>query len=144
MQSLTCSHCLMLYCHPREIAMFQVTARIRLLTTEEGGRTSSVGSGYRPNMRFGDLYTDGALTLLDRQHVSPGDECDVCVTFVHPDYVQEHLRVGAPFEITEGARKVGEGMILAIPQVGQNEHVESEVGTQDGTLALRRVTTESS
>ena len=53
--------------------MLHVTARIKLLKTEEGGRTSWVRSGYRPNIRFGDLYTDGALTFLDHQQVYPGD-----------------------------------------------------------------------
>jgi elongation factor Tu len=137
MRLLRCSHCLTLSFHRHEIVMLHVTARIRLLTTEEGGRTSSVCSGYRPNLRFGDLYTDGALTLLDRQQASPGDECDVCVTFVHPAYVQEHLRVGAHFEITEGPRKVGEGMILAMPPVVQNEQRESAEGQQDISRTLR-------
>ena len=120
--------------------MLHITARIRLLTTEEGGRTSCVRSGYRPNIRFGDLYTDGALTLLDRQQASPGDECDVRVTFVNPAYVREHLQVGARFEITEGSRKVGEGAILAIPQVSQHKEDGPEEGKQDVPLALRQAT----
>ena len=58
--------------------MLHVTARIKLLKTEEGGHTSCVRSGYRPNILFGDLYTDGALTFLDHQQVYPGDKCEVC------------------------------------------------------------------
>ena len=118
--------------------MFHITARIRLLTTEEGGRTSYVRSGYRPTIRFGDLYTDGALTLLDRQQASPGDACEVHVTFVNPAYVREHLQVGTRFEITEGARKVGEGAILTAPRVVQNKEGEPGAGQQDVSLALRR------
>jgi hypothetical protein len=37
--------------------MLHITARIRLLKTEEGGRTAFVRSGYHPNVRFGELYT---------------------------------------------------------------------------------------
>ena len=96
--------------------MLHVTARITLLKTEEGGRTSFVRSGYRPNMRFGDLYTDGALTFLEHQQVYPGDKCAVRVTFGNPDYVRAYLRVGACFDITEGPRKIGEGVILSIPE----------------------------
>jgi translation elongation factor EF-Tu-like GTPase len=95
--------------------MLHVTAKIRLLKTEEGGRTSWVRSGYRPNIRFGDLYTEGALTFLDHQQVYPGDKCEVRVTFANPDYVRAYLRVGVCFDITEGPRKVGEGVILSIP-----------------------------
>ena len=101
--------------------MLDVTARIRLLKTVEGGRTSYVRSGYRPNVRFGALYTDGSLTFLDRQQAYPGDECEVRVTFVNPDYVRESLVVGASFDITEGPRKVGEGTILSIPAAPQQE-----------------------
>jgi translation elongation factor EF-Tu-like GTPase len=96
--------------------MLNVTARIKLLKTEEGGRTSFVRSGYRPNIRFGDLYTDGALTFLEHQQVYPGDKCAVRVTFRNPDYVRAYLRVGAYFDITEGSRKIGEGVILSIPE----------------------------
>jgi translation elongation factor EF-Tu-like GTPase len=96
--------------------MLHVTARIRLLKTEAGGRTSWVRSGYRPNIRFGDLYTDGVLTFLDHEQVYPGDKCEVRVIFTNLDYVRAYLRVGACFDITEGPRKIGEGVILSIPE----------------------------
>jgi hypothetical protein len=44
--------------------MLHITARMRLLKTKEGGRASWVRSRYRPNIRFGDLYTDGALDAV--------------------------------------------------------------------------------
>ena len=96
------------------VVMLCVTARIKLLKTEEGGRTSCVRSGYRPNIRFGDLYTDGALIFLDHQQVCPGDKCEVRVAFANPDYARAYFRIGACFDIMEGSRKVGEGVILAI------------------------------
>ena len=96
--------------------MLHVTARIKLLKTEAGGRTSYVRSGYRPSFRFGDLYTDGALTFLDHQQVYPGDKCEARITFANPDYVRANLRVGACFDITEGPQKIGEGVILSIPE----------------------------
>ena len=101
--------------------MLHVTARIRLLKTVEGGRASFVRSGYRPNFRFGDLCTDGALTFLDRQQAYPGDECEVRLTLVNPDYVRGSLVVGAHFDIMEGPRKVGEGTILSIPTALQTQ-----------------------
>jgi len=108
--------------------MLHVTARIRLLKTEEGGRTSFVRSGYRPNVRFGDLYTDGAFTFPAHQQVYPGDECDVRLTFVNPAYVRESLMVGACFDIMEGPHKVGEGRIVSIPAVlCKNEVKEDSV-----------------
>jgi translation elongation factor EF-Tu-like GTPase len=108
--------------------MLHVIARIKLLKTEEGGRTSFVRSGYRPNIQFGGLYTDGAFTFLDRQQAYPGDECEVYITFVRPDYVKEYLRVGACFAMMEGPRKVGEGTILSLSRAldDQGNHTEKE------------------
>jgi len=106
--------------------MLDVRARIRLLKTEEGGRTSFVRSGYRPTFRFGPLYTDGALTFLDRQQVYPGDACEGHLTLTNPDYIREYLVVGACFDIMEGPRKIGAGTLLAIPAMPQ----EKTVGAQ--------------
>ncbi|MBM3224281.1 MAG: hypothetical protein FJZ47_10810 [Candidatus Tectomicrobia bacterium] len=105
--------------------MLHVTARIKLFKTEAGGRTSFVRSGYRPNLRFGDLYTEGALTFPDRQQMYPGAEGEVCVTLVHPEYVREHLVVSAHFDLMEGARKVGEGTLLAVPAALQKTEAAS-------------------
>ena len=79
--------------------MVHVTARMKLFKTEERGRTSFVCSGYRPNIQFDGLYADGAFMFLDRQQAYPGDECEVYVTFVHPDSIKEYLRVGACFAV---------------------------------------------
>ncbi|RMF07309.1 MAG: hypothetical protein D6773_03670 [Alphaproteobacteria bacterium] len=95
--------------------MLDVFARIKLLPTADGGRRSSVRTGYRPNIRFGDLYTDGSFTFVDREEALPGDECEARLTFVNPSYVSDYLQVGSRFDITEGPRKVGEGQILSIP-----------------------------
>jgi len=111
--------------------MLQVTARIKLLKTEEGGRTAFVRSGYRPNVRFGALYTDGALTFVDRQQASTGDACAVRLTFVRPDYVRESLVVGAHFDLMEGPRKVGEGTILSIPAALPPQKGEARQEPQD-------------
>jgi translation elongation factor EF-Tu-like GTPase len=101
--------------------MLDVSARIKLLKTEEGGRTSFVRSGYRPTLRFGHLYTDGALTFLGRQQVYPGDACEVHLILTHPDYVREYLVAGAYFDIMEGSRKIGDGTLLAIPAILQGK-----------------------
>jgi len=101
--------------------MLDVSARIRLLKTEKGGRTSFVCSGYRPTLRFGHLYTDGALTFLGCQQGYPGDVCAVHLTLTNPDYVREYLVVGACFDIMEGSRKIGDGTLLSIPAILQDK-----------------------
>lgn len=102
--------------------MLTVTAHITLLKTEEGGRTGVMHSGYRLNLRFGALYTDGAVTFVDRQQAAPGATCAVRVTLVHPDYVGASLAVGAHFDLMAGPHNVGEGIILAIPATDQRHN----------------------
>lgn len=96
--------------------MIDVMANIHLLCTHEGGRKSFVCSGYRPHIRFGDnIYVDGAITFSDREKVFPGDTCQVHIRFPKPEGVQKYLTIGTCFDINEGAHKVGEGKILALP-----------------------------
>jgi elongation factor Tu len=91
------------------MAMITVKAKIRMLTTGEGGRSSPAASGYRPNLRFGDIYTDVSITRQDRQHLAPGEECNATVVFANADQVREYLQVGVEFDVTEGGRRVGAG-----------------------------------
>ena len=96
--------------------MIDVIANIHLLRAHEGGRKSFIFSGYRPNIRFGDdVYIDGAITFSDREKVFPGDKCQVKIRFPKPEFVKKYLTVGTSFDINEGAHKVGEGTILALP-----------------------------
>lgn len=94
--------------------MATVRAKIRLLRTEEGGRLSGATSGYRPIVRVGDLHASGSIELLDRELIEPGDECEVNITILYRKYVEDHLTLGTTFDLTEGARKVGEGKVLAV------------------------------
>jgi len=80
-----------------------------------GGRASFVMLWYRPNLSLGTLYTDGALTLLDRQQAYPGGRVEVRVTFVNPDYIGESLMVGASFDIVRGHGKSAQAGFLSIP-----------------------------
>ena len=92
-----------------------IRAHITLLTTAAGGRHGSISSGYRPNLRIGDRYTDVALKLVGTERLVPGGEAEVEVVLVNPKYVQDLITVGAAFDITEGGRKVGAGTITSCP-----------------------------
>ncbi len=103
--------------------MLEVMANIYLLCTHEGGRTSGISSGYRPHIRFSDhIYIDGAMTFSDRENVFPGEQCQVQIRFPKPEMAKKYLRVGTTFDINEGAHKVGEGTILAMPQPVMSTH----------------------
>lgn len=93
---------------------FHLSVHIQLLTTDEGGRHGPILSGYRPTFYFEHLNTDGAVYLVDRNRVLPGDEFDAQVILLHPEHVGDALKPGARFEIKEGLHKVAEGEVLSV------------------------------
>lgn len=94
--------------------MFHLSARLRLLGTEEGGRHGPVLSGYRPTFYFGQLSTDGMIQLVGRDKALPGEEFDAQVTLLHPEHVERVLKPGIRFEVKEGLHKVAEGQVLYV------------------------------
>jgi elongation factor Tu len=92
----------------------RIRALIVLLPSSEGGRTGAIASGYTPSFRFDELYTAGAVQLIGRSALSPGEEADADIVLANPDHVAGFLRVGATFDITEGRRKIGSGIIHSL------------------------------
>ncbi|MEW9550832.1 elongation factor Tu [Nonomuraea sp. NPDC050783] len=90
----------------REHASF--TARLYLLTPEEGGRRRPVGSGYRPQFYLRTTDVPGEL-LLDGP-ARPGDTVEAAVALGRP----VALEPGLGFAIREGGLTVGAGTVLAV------------------------------
>lgn len=94
-------------------------ANITLLpTTSTQGRQNSIHSGYRPHFQFnifntGHLLT-GVITLLNKETVYPGGSAEVEVQLVTPQLVHHLLNKNKEFEIYEGGRQVGIGIITEI------------------------------
>lgn len=97
-----------------EMEMFHLSAHLRLLATEEGGRHGPVLPGYRPTFYFGQSSTDGMIQIVGRDRALPGEEFDVQVTLLHPEHVEHVLKPGTRFEVKEGLRKVAEGQVLSV------------------------------
>ncbi|MNJ47268.1 Elongation factor Tu [compost metagenome] len=85
-----------------------VEAKITFLKEEEGGRTRSVLSGYRPNHRVRDNYlTTGTHHYYDKDIVQMGDTVLGTITFIAPESYPRCLWVGKTISIQEGSRVVG-------------------------------------
>lgn len=95
-----------------------LSAHLRLLATEEGGRHGPVLSGYRPTFYFGQSNTDGMVQLVGRDKALPGEEFEVQVTLLHPEHVERVLKPGSHFEVKEGLHKVAEGQVLSVFESG--------------------------
>jgi hypothetical protein len=93
-----------------------VRANLRLAGTNEGGRSSSVESGFRSLARFEGSGPDFGFELeLDSDTLAPGESGTGRLSFWATEELPE-LMVGQVFELREGARVVGEGSVLG-PEV---------------------------
>jgi elongation factor Tu len=87
------------------------TARVYVLTKEEGGRHTPFYNGYRPQFYLRTTDVTGAISLQDgAEMIMPGDHVDMDVELITPIA----LEPGQRFAIREGGRTVGAGAIIAV------------------------------
>ena len=95
----------------------EIETEIRYLTTEEGGRTSGVFSGYRGQFHYGGEDYDGFQYFPDDEAVELGTTVRAVVRFFKERWDDVHsgqITVGMPFEIREGRRVVGRGVVTRV------------------------------
>lgn len=97
--------------------MRDILARFTLISTREGGRQTSIANGYRPAFYIRDFQTDGAVFLMDRTELSPGESCDVRIKLLHPEHFGVLLKTGAELVVKEGLKAVGRVVILKMDEV---------------------------
>lgn len=102
------------------IDLVAVKAKLRLRTTDEGGRRSGIKAGYRPNHVFeydnkGNLLTTyiGEITF-DKEWIQLGDEEVVTVRFIRQRSIDKYLNVGQKWWIHEGPHLVGDAEIMEV------------------------------
>lgn len=100
--------------------LITIKARLRLKTTDEGGRWSGIKTGYRPNHVFeyndkGNFLTTyiGEITF-DKDWIQLGDNETVTVRFIPGQSINKYLNVGQKWWIHEGQKLVGEAEILEV------------------------------
>jgi translation elongation factor EF-Tu-like GTPase len=103
----------------------EIEARIRYLTTEEGGRKTPLANGYRGQFYYDGDDHDGFQFFPDvkgEELIELGTEVRAFVRFRTERWEQIHrhnLHVGKAFQIREGRRVVGEGIVtqLEVPRI---------------------------
>jgi elongation factor Tu len=87
------------------------TAKVYVLTKEEGGRHKPFFPGYRPQFYFRTTDVTGDITLAEGvEMVMPGDDIEIKVELITPIAMEEGLR----FAIREGGRTIGAGVVAKI------------------------------
>lgn len=97
-----------------------VKARLKMKSTEDGGRNTGFTSGYRPNHVF--EYTNGKLSMAyigdvlfdGKSTFDPGEEGLVTVRFMMNQPLEQYLHKGRVWWLHEGAKQIGEAEILNI------------------------------
>ena len=94
----------------------QVLAKITFLTTDQGGRIKPAISGYKPQLKVGDVFTSCFVWGDTRDQLfAPGVEYRVQLhlPLLELEY-QSQIIVGMRVQLQEGSRIVAEGMITEI------------------------------
>ncbi|MEV7086297.1 elongation factor Tu [Streptomyces sp. NPDC093085] len=86
------------------------TARVYVLSTKEGGRSTPVGSGYRPQFYIRTADVVGDIDLGATGVARPGDTVDLTVELGR----DLPLEPGLGFAIREGGRTVGAGTVTEV------------------------------
>ena len=97
--------------HPPDIE-----ADISFLSTEAGGKSNSVRSGYRPNHDFGlnGMLNDAHHEYIGVESVAPGTTARAQLWLLAPEYQVGRLYPGFKFTVQEGPHVVAHGVIVNV------------------------------
>jgi elongation factor Tu len=86
-------------------------AELFVLHEKEGGRSTPIYPGYRPQFFFGTTDVTGTIAELDGQKMlTPGDHAKVSLELQKPVGMESGMR----FAVREGSKTVGAGVILSV------------------------------
>jgi|1185.fasta_scaffold568121_2 translation elongation factor EF-Tu-like GTPase len=95
--------------------MADIEAKITFFTTEEGGRTTPVFSGYRPaHLVNKDYLTTGIHQYYDREKVGLGETVLGTIKFITSEAYTECLWVGKRISIQEASHIVGYAVVTKV------------------------------
>ena len=100
---------------PEELGYIE--AELTLRATEDGGRKTAIGTGYRPNWWLpGEserVNAGGTVELVDADELVPGATGTIRIYPFVPE-VWERIEVGARLEVNEGPRPVGRATVTRV------------------------------
>ncbi len=94
-----------------------IRARLRLLSTEDGGRQGPILRRLRPDWNLGRMWKGfpalcgGSIWLEGVDSLAPGHEGLVLIQPLLPEH-WVHVRIGSVLPMHEGARVIGHATVL--------------------------------
>jgi translation elongation factor EF-Tu-like GTPase len=97
-----------------------VNARLKLYSTNEGGRKTGIKTNYRPNHVF--EYTEGQILstfigeiqFTAKEWINPGEGSDVTIRFLNCEPLLKYLKPGRKWWIHEASKRIGEAEIIKV------------------------------
>jgi translation elongation factor EF-Tu-like GTPase len=100
------------------IDLVHVIAEVRLLPTNEGGKTVPICGSYRPNHNFFDaadaVLTAGFVELPEGVAVNPGEAIIAPIAFWWWPGMDDQIYAGREWRIQEGPHLVGFGRVIEV------------------------------
>lgn len=105
------------YENPNQTISFQ--AKLKLKSTQKGGRLNGIITGYRPNHVFeykqdGQIKNSfiGDIVFTDQKTIEPGEEKIVTVRFLINQPIEKYLDKGRRWWLHEGSKIIGEAEFI--------------------------------
>lgn len=117
--------------NPRDIEV-----EITFLSAENGGRSRPMLTGYQPQFHYDGYDWSAVHTYIGRDRVAPGETVRAYLSFLSPEQHAGHIRPGMPFLIREGARVMGYGVVLNVPELDASAERARQTGRHPLTLPL--------
>ena len=92
----------------------ELQAEIYYLLEQEGGRKTAVASSYRGQFHYNGKDFDAIQQFIDKPGCQLGDTVKVFLQTASPEFHAGQFYVGKEFEIREGSKIVGKGVITKI------------------------------
>ena len=103
----------------------EFNSKVYFRRPEEGGRETPVFSGYKPSIFFGERGTLSIISIEGKKEdelVPLGKSYYAKVILLYRKALMNELKVGRSFELREGLKVVGEGVIERIRYLNEPEN----------------------
>ena len=97
-----------------------IEANVYFLTTAEGGRKSPADSGYRPQFHYNNQDWVASLSFPDTENSRLGETVRTYIGFMSPKEHFGNISIGTEFQIREGAKVFGKGVVTKILELEQS------------------------
>lgn len=111
-------------------------AYVYFLTQDEGGRSTSVNSGYRGQFYYDDSNWDAHETFIGKEVCNPGETVLIDFNLLSPIFHSGKFFINKAIEIREGSRIVARGKITKIYNPNLLKWKFADIKNQNSSLEI--------